>query len=93
MTISFWGIIWTILIGLVLGIVGRLILPGKQNIPIWLTILAGVVASIVGFLIANALGVATTNGVDWIELIIKIVLAVAAVYAATRLYGNRGART
>jgi len=92
-TISFWGIIWTILIGLVLGIVGRLILPGKQNIPIWLTILAGVVASIVGFLIANALGVATTNGVDWIELIIKIVLAVAAVYAATRLYGNRGART
>ena len=92
MTISFWGIIWTIIIGLVLGIVGRLILPGKQNIPIWLTILAGVVASIVGFLIANALVVATTNGVDWIELIIKIVLAVAAVYAATRLYGNRGAR-
>jgi uncharacterized membrane protein YeaQ/YmgE (transglycosylase-associated protein family) len=92
-TFSFWGIIWTILIGLVLGVLGRLILPGKQNIPIWLTILAGVVASIVGFLIANALGVATTNGVDWIELIIKIVLAVAAVWGATALYGNRGART
>ena len=89
MTISFWGIIWTIIIGLVLGVVGRLLLPGKQNIPIWLTILAGVVASIVGFLIANALGVASTNGVDWIELIIKIVLAVAAVWGATALYGNR----
>jgi uncharacterized membrane protein YeaQ/YmgE (transglycosylase-associated protein family) len=88
-TISFWGIIWTIIIGLVLGVVGRLLLPGKQNIPIWLTILAGVVASIVGFLIANALGVASTNGVDWIELIIKIVLAVAAVWGATALYGNR----
>lgn len=93
MTLSFWGIIWTLLIGLVLGVLGRLILPGKQNIPMWLTVLAGVVASIVGFLIANALGVATTNGVDWIELILKIVLAVVAVWGATRLYGNRGART
>ncbi|GAA1872173.1 transglycosylase [Pseudonocardia ailaonensis] len=89
MNFGFWGIIWTIVIGLVLGVIGRLILPGKQNIPIWLTILAGVVASIVGYLIANALGVATTNGVDWIELIIKIVLAVAAVAGATALYGNR----
>ena len=87
------GILSAIVIGAIIGALGRLLLPGKQNIPIWLTILAGVVASIVGFLIANALGVATTNGVDWIELIIKIVLAVAAVYAATRLYGNRGART
>lgn len=93
MTLSFWGIIWTLIIGLVLGVLGRLILPGKQNIPMWLTVLAGVVASVVGFLIANALGVATTNGVDWIELIIKIVLAVAAVWGATALYGNRAART
>ena len=93
MTFSFWGIIWTIIIGFVLGVLGRLLLPGKQNIPIWLTILAGVVAAFVGYLIANALGVATTNGVDWIELIIKIVLAVAAVWGATKLYGNRRART
>jgi uncharacterized membrane protein YeaQ/YmgE (transglycosylase-associated protein family) len=93
MNFGFWGIIWTIIIGLVLGVLGRLILPGKQDIPIWLTILAGVVASIVGYLIAGALGVATTNGVDWIELIIKIVLAVAAVYAATALYGRRGVKS
>jgi uncharacterized membrane protein YeaQ/YmgE (transglycosylase-associated protein family) len=89
MTFSFWGIIWTIIVGLILGLLGKLILPGRQNIPLWLTILAGVVASVVGFFIANALGVASTNGVDWIELIIKIVLAVAAVWAATALYGNR----
>jgi uncharacterized membrane protein YeaQ/YmgE (transglycosylase-associated protein family) len=93
MNFGFWGIIWTIIIGLVLGVLGRLILPGKQNIPIWLTILAGVVASIVGYLIAGALGVATTSGVDWAELIIKIVLAVAAVYAATALYGRRGVKS
>jgi uncharacterized membrane protein YeaQ/YmgE (transglycosylase-associated protein family) len=86
---SFWGIIWTLIIGLVLGVIGRLIVPGKQNIPIWLMILAGVVAAVVGLFIAQALGVATTNGVDWIELLIKIGLAAVAVYAAAALYSKR----
>jgi uncharacterized membrane protein YeaQ/YmgE (transglycosylase-associated protein family) len=88
-TISFWGIIWTLIIGLVFGALGRLILPGKQNIPIWLTLVAGVVAVVVGAIIAEAAGFATTNGVDWLELILKIVLAVAAVWAATALYSGR----
>lgn len=93
MAFSFWGIIWTIVVGLILGVIGRLIVPGKQNIPIWLTIVAGVVAAIVGLLIAQALGVATTNGVDWIELIIKIVLAALAVYAAAALWGRRSVKS
>jgi uncharacterized membrane protein YeaQ/YmgE (transglycosylase-associated protein family) len=88
---SFWGIVWTLLIGLVLGVVGRLIVPGKQNIPLWLTILAGVVAAVVGLFVAQGLGVATTNGVDWIELAIKIGLAAVAVYAAAALYPRRAA--
>lgn len=91
MTFSFLGIIWTLLIGLVFGVLGRLLLPGKQNIPLWLTVVAGVIAVIVGFFIANALGVATTNGVDWIELIIKIVLAVAAVAGVSAIYNSRKA--
>ena len=92
MTISFWGIIWTILIGLVLGIVGRLILPGKQNIPIWLTIVVGIIAALIGTAIARALGVADTRGFDWIELIIQIVLAAIGVTIAANAYGRRGIR-
>ena len=38
------GIITAIIVGLVIGALGRLVVPGKQNIPIWLTIVIGIVA-------------------------------------------------
>lgn len=93
MDISFWGIIWTLIIGLVFGVLGRLILPGKQNISIWVTMLAGVVAVVLGLFIAEYFGFATTNGIDVWELILKIVLAVVFVAIAARLFSRRGART
>jgi uncharacterized membrane protein YeaQ/YmgE (transglycosylase-associated protein family) len=39
------GIITALVVGLVIGALARLILPGKQNIPIWLTILVGLVGA------------------------------------------------
>ena len=72
-------IIWTIIIGLIIGGLGRLVVPGKQNMGIGLTLLVGVVASFVGFLIASALGVAHTSGVNWIEHIIQVILAAVGV--------------
>lgn len=93
MTISFLGIIWTLLIGIVFGVLGRLLLPGKQNISLLVTMLAGVAAVVVGLFIAEALNVATTNGVDVIELVIKIVLAVVFVGLAAKFFSRGGART
>ena len=40
------GIIAAIVIGAIIGGLARLILPGKQNIPIWLTIVVGIVAAL-----------------------------------------------
>ena len=73
------GIITAIIVGLIIGALGRLVLPGRENIPIWLTILIGIVAAIVGTIIANALNIGTTRGVDWIELLIQVALAAAGV--------------
>ena len=73
------GIISAIIVGLIIGALGRLVVPGKQNIPIWLTIIIGVVAAIIGTFIAAALGVANTRGVDWIELILQVALAAGGV--------------
>nr|WP_296075935.1 GlsB/YeaQ/YmgE family stress response membrane protein [uncultured Actinoplanes sp.] len=73
------GIITAIIIGLIIGALGRLVVPGKQNIPIWLTILIGIVAAIIGTFIAAAIGVANTRGIDWIELIIQVALAALGV--------------
>ncbi|MGX6604289.1 GlsB/YeaQ/YmgE family stress response membrane protein [Micromonosporaceae bacterium Da 78-11] len=86
------GIISALIIGLIIGALGRLIVPGKQNIPIWLTMVVGVVAAFVGTLIASALGVNDTKGIDWIELIIQLALAAAGVALVAGRYGRRRVR-
>ncbi|MEU4236822.1 GlsB/YeaQ/YmgE family stress response membrane protein [Actinoplanes sp. NPDC026619] len=73
------GIITAIITGLIIGALGRLVVPGKQSISIWLTMLIGIVAAIIGTFIAAGLGVADTRGVDWIELAIQVVLAAVGV--------------
>ncbi|MEU5097944.1 GlsB/YeaQ/YmgE family stress response membrane protein [Streptomyces sp. NPDC020996] len=78
------GIISAIVIGIVIGVLGRLVLPGRQRIGILLTIVVGIVAALIGSAIANALGVADTNGVDWIEWLIQIGLAALGIAALDR---------
>jgi hypothetical protein len=53
--------------------------PRPTGHPIWLTILIGIAAAIVGTLLAAAIGVAATRGIDWIELLIQIALAALGV--------------
>lgn len=83
------GIIGALIIGVILGVVGRAIAPGKQDIPIWLTILVGIVAAFIGSFIASAMGVAETRGIDWIEILVQIVLAVIGVMAVAGIYSGR----
>jgi uncharacterized membrane protein YeaQ/YmgE (transglycosylase-associated protein family) len=82
------GIITAIIVGAIIGALGRLVLPGRQGIPIWLTILVGIVAALVGTLIAGALGVRDTSGVDWIELLIQIALAAVGVALVSGMRGR-----
>ncbi|MFI6075776.1 GlsB/YeaQ/YmgE family stress response membrane protein [Actinoplanes sp. NPDC051343] len=76
---SFTGIVMALIVGLIIGALGRLVVPGKQNIPIWLTMVIGVVAALLGTVIARAVGVSDTKGVDWIELLFQVVLAAIGV--------------
>ncbi|MEU7383143.1 MULTISPECIES: GlsB/YeaQ/YmgE family stress response membrane protein [unclassified Streptomyces] len=73
------GIISAIVIGLIIGVLGRLVVPGRQHIGVLWTILIGIVAALIGAAIASALGVADTKGVDWIEWLIQIALAALGV--------------
>ncbi|MET9231801.1 GlsB/YeaQ/YmgE family stress response membrane protein [Lentzea sp. NPDC003310] len=83
------SIIGALVIGLILGVLGRLFAPGKQNIPIWLTIIVGIVAAFIGTWIARLLGVEDTPGIDWIELIVQIVVAAVGVSLVAGLYGRK----
>lgn len=88
---SIGGIFSAIIIGLIIGALGRLAAPGKQNIPIWLTLLVGIVAAFIGTFLAGLFGVADTRGIDWIELIFQVVVAAIGVVAVAGMY--RGKKT
>lgn len=83
------GVLSAIIIGLVLGVLGRMVAPGAQKIPIWLTILAGIAAAFIGTAIARAFGVANTEGIDWMEVIIQIIVAAIVVSVLATVMGRR----
>ena len=83
------GILTAIVIGLIIGALARLVLPGKQAIPIWLTIVIGALGAILGTLIAQYLGVAVTPGIDWIEIVLQVAVAAVGITLAAGAYNRR----
>lgn len=83
------GIISAIIVGLVIGALGRLVAPGRQGIKIWLTIVIGIVAAFIGTAIAGAIGI-NTDGFSFWTLLIQVVLAAVGVTVAANMLGSRG---
>jgi uncharacterized membrane protein YeaQ/YmgE (transglycosylase-associated protein family) len=86
------GFFWAIVIGAIIGALGRLVVPGKQNISIILTIAIGIVAALLGTLLAGALNVDDTRGIDWIEIALQVVLAAIGVAIVAGAVGRRRIR-
>ncbi len=84
------GIISAIIIGAIIGILGRLVVRGRQRISVLLTVVVGIVAALVGTWLASLIGVQNTNGVDWIELLLQVGLAAVFVAAVS---GRRRGRS
>lgn len=86
------SVLGAIVIGLVIGVLGRLVLPGKQPIPIWLTILVGIGSAFVGSALARAMGIPLdTPGVDWGELLVQVIVAALGVGLVSMLFGRPSA--
>jgi uncharacterized membrane protein YeaQ/YmgE (transglycosylase-associated protein family) len=93
-----------IIIGAVIGLLGRLVLPGRQRIGVFATFLVGVGAALLGMLVARFFNVQNTGDVQlgflhwsWAELAIQVGLAVIGVGLAnmltfTKLAGGPGPR-
>lgn len=74
--------------GIIIGPLARLLMPGKQNISIVVTIIVGAVGAIIGGFLAQAIGVGDTAGIDWIKLAIQIAIAIAAIMAYGAMVGK-----
>jgi len=89
-------LIGLLIAGVIIGLLGKLVAPGdKDKIPFWATVLCGVGGVLLGYWISGALGVAQTNGVDWVRWLISIIVAAVLVVAASTITGrntNRAVR-
>jgi uncharacterized membrane protein YeaQ/YmgE (transglycosylase-associated protein family) len=50
------GIVWTIVLGFVIGVVAKLLHPGKENMGFLMTILLGIAGSFVAGIVGEAVG-------------------------------------
>ena len=81
-----------IVAGIFIGILARLVTPGRQRIGVWMTILAGLLGSIVGGVIASWLGTGGIWELNFLGFVCAIGAAVLFVAAAEGLRlggGNR----
>lgn len=65
--------------GLVVGVVARLIKPGRQRLSILMTLLLGLAGSVIGGLVANLLGTGSIFELDFIGSVVAIVSAVLLI--------------
>ncbi|MFE7353952.1 GlsB/YeaQ/YmgE family stress response membrane protein [Streptomyces sp. NPDC057543] len=87
------GWLWAIIVGLVLGLIARAILPGKQSIPLWLTTIFGILGSVLGNTAATWIGVNDTSGIDWTRHLFQLIGAVVIVGVGDILWTSfRGTR-
>jgi uncharacterized membrane protein YeaQ/YmgE (transglycosylase-associated protein family) len=82
------SVISAIIIGLVIGALGRLVLPGRQRIGILLTVAVGIIAALAGTALARAIGVSDTGGVDWLELLLQVLIAAVGVGLVAAVVGG-----
>jgi uncharacterized membrane protein YeaQ/YmgE (transglycosylase-associated protein family) len=78
-------LLWLALTGLIIGALGRLVLPGRQDISLVATALIGITASLLGGILANLFDV------GWF---IRLLVAVALAALGITLYASseRGRR-
>ncbi len=84
------GIIGFLVFGLIVGLLARLLLPGRQKIGLPLTLLLGVVGSLIGGLIATKIGSGSYTELNVVGAIAAVVASVALLAAAESAGLGRG---
>ncbi|GAB2639759.1 GlsB/YeaQ/YmgE family stress response membrane protein [Gordonia jinhuaensis] len=85
-------IISAIVVGLIIGALARLVMPGNQGIGVIMTIVLGFLGSLIGSWLCYQFGYSNSNG-GWkvIPFIVGIVVAVVLIAIYVRLTGGKKA--
>jgi uncharacterized membrane protein YeaQ/YmgE (transglycosylase-associated protein family) len=76
-----------IIFGLVVGVIAKFLMPGKDPGGIIVTIILGILGSLVGGFLSNALGWGTERYAGWIGSIIGAILLLVIYRMITRRRG------
>ena len=82
LVIGSWPVFW---VGVVIGLLGKFVAPcNRDNIPLWLTVVCGVLGIFLGtYLYVDVLGGSTnTPGVDWLRHLMQVLVAAVLVAIA-----------
>ena len=77
-----------IVAGLVIGALARLFKPGRQNLSILMTLVLGLVGSVIGGLVANVLGTGDIFELNFLGFVIAVIAAVLLIGVAEGLSGS-----
>ncbi|MFI7495621.1 GlsB/YeaQ/YmgE family stress response membrane protein [Kocuria sp. M4R2S49] len=80
-----------IVAGLVIGALARLIKPGKQNLSLIATLLLGLAGSVIGGVIASALGTGDIFELNVLGFVVAVVAAVLLIGVAEGVAGRNKA--
>ena len=84
------GIISWIVWGLIVGLLARALLPGRQKIGILWTIALGVIGAVAGgFLATEVLGIADNDEIDFGSLLIAVAMSMLLLWLYIRFAGDR----
>lgn len=87
-------IVGAIFIGLIVGALARLILPGRQNIGVIMTILLGAIGSFVGSWVTYRLiSTANQGKFELTAFLVGIIVAVVLIAIYVGITGRRATRT
>ena len=78
-------ILGLIVIGIVIGVLARLVLPGRQRIGMLMTVLLGIAGALVGGIVASAIGEGDIFELNFIGTIVGIAAAALLIAAAEGL--------
>ncbi|WP_433461494.1 GlsB/YeaQ/YmgE family stress response membrane protein [Spirillospora sp. CA-128828] len=86
------GLAAAVVLGAVIGVLGRLIVPGRPTMPVWLLMAAGVVAAFAGTGLVHVFGLGDGGWSPW-EILFQIVLAAAGVCLVAAFWPKPTRRT
>jgi uncharacterized membrane protein YeaQ/YmgE (transglycosylase-associated protein family) len=83
-------IIGAIVVGLIVGALARLVMPGKQNIGVVMTVLLGAVGSFLGTWVAYKLGYSNQNGgFKIVPFLVGVIFAILLIAGYLGITGKR----